>query len=227
MDNDTTAQVSAFYSDFSKEFDTVPHKLLISKLSVGGWFLDILYDYLSQRNQNVRIEIHTSQELQVTSGVPKGSLLGPLLFGIFMNSLPDVLTFSKTFIFGDDLKILAICKSNDEEVQTDIKRIGKWVTSNKMKLVVNKCHLLSFRGIRACLSLNGIPLGEPGKVKDLGVYFADKLNWSTLIEHRIEKAKKVFYCLRRNIAFNFKFSMKLGLYKSVILPVWPYGINCA
>ena len=96
-----------------------------------------------------------------------------------------------------------------------------------MKLAVNKCHLLNFRGTRSCLPLNGQPLREPGKVKGLGVYFADTLNWSTQIEHRIEKANKVFHCLRRNVAFNYKFSVRLGLYKSVILPVLLYGLNCA
>ena len=96
-----------------------------------------------------------------------------------------------------------------------------------MKLAVNKCHLLNFRGTHACLSLNRQPLGEPGKMKDLGVYIADTLNWSTHIEHRTEKANKVFYCLRRNVAFNVKFSVKLGLYKSVMLPVLLYGMNGA
>ena len=96
-----------------------------------------------------------------------------------------------------------------------------------MKLAVHECHLLNFRGTRACLSLNGQPLGEPGKVKDLGVYIADTLIWSTHIEHRIAEVNKVFYCMRRNVAFNFKISVKLGLYKSVILPVLLYGLNCA
>ena len=130
------------------------------------------------------------------------------------------------FIFADDLKILAIGKSN-EEVETDIKGNGKWVKSIKMKLAVNKCNLLQFRGTRACLSLKGQPLVEPGKVKHLGVYIADKLNWSTHIGHRIEKANKVFCCLRRNFALNVQFSIKLGLYKWVILPVLLYGLNCA
>ena len=191
MDKDPTAQVIAFYSDFSKAFDTVAHELLISKLcdiGVGECFLDILYDYLSQQKQYVRIGHHTSKEIQVTSGVPQGSLLGPLLFCFFINDLLDVLTFSQPFIFADDLKILAIGKSN-EEVQTDIKRIWKRVKSNKMKLAVNKCLLLIFRGTCACLSLIGQLLGEPGKVKDLGVYIADTLSWSTRIEHRIEKSK--------------------------------------
>ena len=96
-----------------------------------------------------------------------------------------------------------------------------------MKLAVNKCHLLNFRGTRACISLKGQPLGEPGTLKHLGVYIADTLKWSAHIEHRVEKANKVSYCLRRNVSFKVKFSVKLGLYKSVILPVLLSGLNCA
>ena len=95
-----------------------------------------------------------------------------------------------------------------------------------MKPEVNKCHLLNFLGTRACISLNGQPLGEPGKVKDLGVYIADTLNWSTHIEHRTEKANKVFYCLEK-LRLQFQIPMKPGVYKSVILPVLLYGLNCA
>ena len=213
MDNDPTAQIIASYSYFSKAFDTVPHQLLIPKLcdiGVGGCFLDILYDYLNQRKQYVRIEDHTSKELQVTSGLPQCSLLVPLFFCIFINDLPDVLSFSQPLIFADNLKILVIGKSN-QEVQTDIRRTGKWVIANKMKLAVNKRHLLNFWGTRACLSLNEQPLKEPDKEKNLGVYIADTLNWCTHIEQRIEKTNKVFNCLRRNVAFNVKVLVKLGL----------------
>ena len=65
------------------------------------------------------------------------------------------------------------------------------------------------------------------EVKNLGVYIADTLNWSTHIEHRIEKAKKVINCLRKNVAISIKFSVKFVLYKSAILPIFLYGLNCS
>ena len=143
-----------------------------------------------------------------------------------MNDLPDFLFFTHFFIFADHLKILATGISN-EEVQINIKSIGKWVTSNKMQLAVNKCHLLNFRGRCTRLSLNGQTLRELVKLNGLGVYIPDTLNWSTHIEHLIQKANKVFCCLRRNFAFIINLSMKPGLYKSVILPVLLNGLNCA
>ena len=136
--------VVAFYSDFSKAFDCVPHRLLLEKcasIGVGGCFLDILHDYLSGREQFFRMNSCSSATLNVTSGVPQGSLLGPLLFCIFINDLPDLLKFSKPFIFADDLKLLFTGKAN-WQIQEDLNSIHLWVKTNKMDLAIEKCAAL-------------------------------------------------------------------------------------
>ena len=117
--------VVAFYSDFSKAFDRVPQRLLLKKcalIGAGGCFLGILYDYLSGREQFVRINSCSSQTPEFTSGVPQCSLLGPLFFGIFINDLPDLLKFSKPFIFADDPKLLFIGKA-DWQIQENMNSI--------------------------------------------------------------------------------------------------------
>ena len=109
--HDPQSEIFVFFTDFSNAFDKVPHYELIQKLidiGVGGCLLEILIDYLSDRRQYVRVDNTSSKILDITSGVPHGSLLGPILFCIFINDLPGVLMFSESFIFADDLKILAV-----------------------------------------------------------------------------------------------------------------------
>ena len=106
MDKNTSDNIVTFYSDFSKAFDKVPHKELLIKvdqIGVGGCFLEVLIDYLHNRRQFVRADNTSSQFLEITSGVPQGSLLGPLLFCVLINDLPDVLRFSDPYLFADDL----------------------------------------------------------------------------------------------------------------------------
>ena len=126
----------------------MPHFELVQKVSnigVGDCLLEIIIDYLDNRKQFVRVDNTRSETLDVTSGVPQGSLLGPLLFCKFINDLPDVLVFSDPFIFVDDLKILAV-KKTFWQVQNDLNGIEQWVNENKMKLAMDKCAKLSIRG---------------------------------------------------------------------------------
>ena len=98
--------VDAIYLDFRKAFDTVPHKRLLSKLwvyGVRGQVLKEVEDFLSDRYQYVSVNDKTSQKIPVTSGVPQGSVLGPVLFIYFINDLPDVIKCVSR-IFADDTK---------------------------------------------------------------------------------------------------------------------------
>ena len=148
MDKNTNDNIVTFYSDFSKAFDKVSHKELLIKvgqIGVGGCFLEVLVDYLHNRKQFVRADNTSSRILEITSGVPQGSLLGPLLFCILINDLPDFLRLNNPYLFADDLKILSIGYS-DTEFQEDINAVQNWVVTNKMKRTVDRCALLNKRG---------------------------------------------------------------------------------
>ena len=117
--------VIALYTDFSKAFDKVPHYELLKKMSnigIRGCFLEIISDYLSNRKHSVRADSFSSETLEITSGVPQGSLIGPLFFCIFINGLPEVLKFSDPYIFADDLKLLAV-NVDTKEIQQDLKAL--------------------------------------------------------------------------------------------------------
>ena len=193
-------------------------------IGVRGCLLEILIDYLSDRLQYVRVDNTSSKILDITSGVPQGSLLGPILFCIFINDLPDVLMFSEPFIFADDLKILAVQRSY-WEVQDDQHGIENWIIQNKMELALDKCAYLNFRGRDQQYKLMGKDLAKSTTVKDLGIHVAADVSWKH-IEERMKNANKVLYMLKRNVATKLNTFVKLGLYKSLILPVLLYGFTC-
>ena len=180
LDRNSNDDITIFYSDFSKAFDKVPHKKLhqkVSQMGVGGCLLDVLYDYVEDRKQFVRADNISSKVLSITSGVPQGSLLGPLLLCIFINDLPDVLRFSEPYLFADDLKILAVGHSQSD-VQIDIDAVDSWVRTNHVELAINKCSTLKVRGTEKKFHLAGKPLKTDSEIEDHGITVDKSISWT-------------------------------------------------
>ena len=181
---------------------------------MGGCFLEVLVDYLHNRRQFARADNTSSRILEITSGVRQGSLLGPLLFCVLINDLPDELRFSDPYLFADELHILSIGYS-DTEFQEDINAVQNWVATNKMEIAekdLNQYNLNPY--------LNSVQA-----IKDLGINVSKKLTWSAHINARLNKSNRVLYSIRKNVAYAVKPFINLGLYISLVLPVL-YGINC-
>ena len=139
--------VDSIYLDFQKAFDTVPHKRLIEKLKSYGIrnkLLCWIHSFLTNRTQHVVVNNQSSSEQKVVSGVPQGSVLGPLLFVLYINDLPDKLE-SSSLMFADDTKIFkAINSENDiQALQRDLIKLEEWSSIWLLKFHPDKCKVLT------------------------------------------------------------------------------------
>lgn len=209
---DGGGQVDCIYTDYSKAFDRIDHSLLLRKLlrlGIHGDLFRWVSSYVSRRTQAVVINGFTSSWMEIPSGVPQGSLLGPLLFVIFINDVESCFHHSQLFLFADDMKIaLRIDDAHDQlRLQSDLHRLDTYCYANKLDLNVSKCYLISFTRKR-CPSLcdymlKGMRLDRVSQVRDLGVIHDEKLLFDVHIDHIISKANKSMGFLIR-MSKNFK-----------------------
>ena len=181
-------QVDSIYLDIHKAFDTVPHSRLLSKLWDSGitgnlwWFFKV---YLVNRSQCVSINGQVSSWLPVSSGVPQASILGPLLFALYINNLPSLLLSSQILLFTDDTKCSRslLLLSDSTLLQADLDRLYHWSSLNNHSCNTAKCQLLHFTNtcsslIETMYHLNGTPVSPTSHCKDLGIIFSNCLSWS-------------------------------------------------
>lgn len=146
---DKRMQVDAAYFDFKKAFDLVDNDLLLEKLAIIGFvpkLLNFFSCYLNNRRQYVRLNSCDSGDYFTRSGVSQGSTLGPLLFLIFINDLPDVVLTSECLLFADDLKLtLGIeTEADADTLQKDIDAVSVWSQENHLPFNTFKCKIITF-----------------------------------------------------------------------------------
>ena len=233
---DQSKQVDIIYMDFSKAFDSVPHNLLIDKLKhngICGSVLKWFESYLCNRYQRVTIEGFVSDWLPVKSGVPQGSILGPLLFLLYINDLPDVVRNSDVALFADDTKLYLEVTNieNCRDVQLDLESLHQWSLKWKLSFNASKCKVLSItRSKNPFLfdyTLNGTKLERVQEFIDLGVTLDSHLNWNKHVTKLINKAKRIMGLIKRSIGYKAPQSVKRQLYISLVrsqleycTPVW-------
>jgi hypothetical protein len=138
--------VDVIYLDFSKAFDSVPHRRLLMKMrgmGITGPILRWCESFLQNRKQRVVLNGEASAWTPVISGVPQGSIIGPTLFVIFINDMPDEVR-STLKMFADDAKIYCRATSIEQRqnLQTDLEELNGWATKWQMKFNANKCQTL-------------------------------------------------------------------------------------
>ena len=194
--------MSVVILDFSKAFDTVPHDKLLYKMErygIQGNTLNWLLSFLKDRTMKVVVEGEESK--RVESGVPKGTVLGPLMFLCHINDLPDSVQ-SQVRLFADDsLLYRPIKSSKDHELlQNDLRELEKWASRYGMRFNAKKCNFMSIRNTSSHFyELNNTILQQVTSNPYLGVTLFEDLQWTTHIQNITTKANSTLGFLRRNL----------------------------
>ena len=221
--------VDIFYLDFQKAFDSVPHYRLLMKLKsfgINNKTLDTISDFLSGRTFRVKVGNASSDDFPVGSGIPQGSVLGPLLFLLYINDLPNSILNSVS-LFADDLKMYGkSCMKNT--LQTDLDHLSKWqnIWLLKFNTKDNKCKVMhaGTNNPKHKYFLDGMELPEIKSEKDLGVLVSDSLSWQPHIDAIVKKANScVAWVLRSVISRSPKVMLQIS--KSMIRPHWEYCVQ--
>ena len=226
---DAQKPVDIIYLDFRKAFDSVPHQRLLLKLAsygITGNILKWTESFLTDRSQVVRIGDIKSNHAKVTSGIPQGSILGPVLFTIFINDLPDeVLSTCK--IFADDTKIYSDAHNN-RALQNDLYKLQEWSDKWNLYFNVSKCKVMHIGNKNPNntyymkIEKTSQRIEDCQSEKDLGITFDNKLTFDRHIDATINKANQMLGVIKRTFDYLDK-DIFLKLYKALVRSHLEYG----
>lgn len=228
--------VIGVFLDFQKAFDTVNHQILLKKLEkygIRGIALDWITDYLNNRQQYVILNKTNSFKSIVTCGVPQGSILGPLLFILYINDIVQASDALFPIIFADDTNIFFTGTDIDETIRTmnsELSKIISWLNTNQLSLNVAKTSYMVFKSARKHfakkeeISINGIKLCQVESIKFLGVKLDSAISWKDHIQYVKNKASKItgILCLARK---TLPRHILKTLYYSLAYPHFTYCIE--
>ena len=241
--------VDILYLDLEKAFDKVPHNRLIKQLEkfgLGGNILGWIHCFLSERKQTVKVGTSSSEESNVISGVPQGSVMGPILFLMYVSDIPGLVN-NFTSLFADDTKLFSYLLEHEQNLhstsslQEDLEAIIRWSESMQMKFNLSKCHSLHL-GHNNPRNTYYIPqetdrvntknstsytynihqLEKVQAEKDLGVIVDEDLNFYKHIEDKVSKANRMIGIVRQTFKFMNKTIFKT-VYKTLIRPHLEYA----
>jgi len=226
---DNKLQVDVGILDFSKAFDKVSHPRLLHKLNyygIQGNMSNWLKAFLSDRTQQVMVNGSLSSQCNVTSGVPQGSVLGPVLFLVYINDIVADIR-SQIRLFADDCLIYRTIRSHEDHMilQEDLNNLSKWADSWKMMFNVSKCSIMQISMAHHkstfAYTMYGDPLSIATEHRYLGILINDKLSWRPHIDQLCHKANQLLGFLQRNLRGCSR-SLKEHSYKQMILPIIEY-----
>ena len=222
--------------DLSKAFDTLDHSILLKKLNyygVQGVELNWFNDYLSNRSQYVELSELKSDTTVIKTGVPQGSILGPLLFLIYMNDISCCTDKFEFILYADDTTLYAtitIRSNNTESLNIEIDKVNLWLAINKLSLNVSKTKYMLFHALNKDLTqcipnlmINGNIIERVSNFNFLGISFNENMSWKTHLNKLSNKLSKISGVLNRmkNI---LPTNIMRTLYHSMVHSHMNYGI---
>ena len=224
--------------DLSKAFDSISHKLILKKLAafgLGRSTVTWIKSYLTNRKQTTKFKKYISREENVSSGIPQGSIIGPLLFLCFTNDLAEVFIDEEAemFAYADDTQ-LVVSDKNINQLKKKIERVIKlaqnWYLNNSMKNNIGKTEILILNSGRTTLNIQ-ITVEDEGEkvtikskpfIKILGVLIDSKLNWTNQVNAVKSKSMNITRNIHR-INHLLPTKQRLNLYTAVISPQFSYA----
>ena len=222
------------FLDLSKAFDTVNHVILLDKLSyygIRGVPLDWFTSYLFNRSQYVSFQNEESDVMDIKCGVPQGSILGPLLFLLYINDLFLACPDCFILLFADDTNLFFSDINFDTLLQrtnATLRLITAWFNANKLSLNVDKTHFMVYN-IRKKkyvphnihVSINNHDISQVSKIKFLGIWMDEQLNWKYHITYIANKISKVIGILKK-VRQSVNSNVLLSLYYALVHPYYTY-----
>jgi Reverse transcriptase (RNA-dependent DNA polymerase)/Endonuclease-reverse transcriptase len=227
---DGGGEADLIFLDFAKAFDKVSHDFLLHKLSSYGLdqdTVDLVKSFLSNRTQKVVVDGQESSAIPVTSGVPQGSVLGPLLFLLYINDLPDNVK-SQFRLFADDSLLYRKIKSPEDHIQLqkDLDEVVKWCVKWKMCLNLDKCEYMQMTSKREPSQnqyiISNQVLNKVSSYKYLGLNITENLNWNLHVNSLIAKANKILYVTKLSFSKASR-PVKEAAYKAIVRPLLEYS----
>ena len=217
------------FVDLQKAFDTVDYEILLAKLnhySICGASNDWFRSYLSDCQQYVSINGYDSGLTKLNCGVPQGSVLGPLLFLLYINDLNQAIKFCKVHHFADDTNLLYLGKSIkklNKFVNIDLKNLVNWLNANKISLNVKKTEMVIFKSKRkkfndtVKIKLSGKRIYPTASVKYLGVKIDQRLTWQHHINDlsvKLNRANALLFKIRKFVDDKILRSIYFAIFES-------------
>ena len=223
--------VDSIYLDFSKAFDTVPHRRLLGKLEaygIKGSLLGWIKAFLSNRSQEVVVNGSKSAPSPVISGIPQGTVLGPVLFVVYINDLLDKIS-SDGLMFADDTKIYRKITTREDalQLQSDIDKLEEWSKIWQLHFNHDKCHVLTlgkFDNIQYAhrYAVYGNEIEHVFDEKDLGVTIDSELKFEEHIAKKVNIANAIVGQMRRSFSYLDCDTFK-RIFTSLVRPHLEYG----